>query len=475
MKYTYKDKLEMYRLWKEKHYSTKRIAKRFKCNFTPVDYMVKLIDIHGLSIVKRNKYKQYSAEFKEDAIRRVLINNESATQVSLSMAIRGCGTLSLWIKSYKENGYNVIERKRGRYGQKESAEDRIRSRITETDTETSEAKHEAFDRERILKKIRCLNFRKGKARAEEVAHAITELRQELKCSLRFILFTINSIPDVPHMTRSDYYYTINKIDKDEKNQELIETIKSIYAEHKKRYGYRRITLELVRQGYNVNHKKVQRLMKIYELRGITPRTKYKSYKGDFNRTVKNLLLNKVVDTEKHQTYYIRDFTTTDVNQKWTTDVSEFHIAAGKLYLSPILDMHNAEIVSFNISKSPNFYQTTDMLNKAFQKFQNLEGLIFHSDQGWQYQMFEYHSMLRERGIIQSMSRKGNCYDNSIMENFFGKMKNEMFYGHEYEFNTLNELKDAMEKYIYYYNNDRIQQKLKGRTPSEVRNSALKYV
>ena len=156
---------------------------------------------------------------------------------------------------------------------------------------------------------------------------------------------------------------------------------------------------------------------------IYTRTKYKSYKGDFNRTVKNLLLNKVVDTEKHQTYYTRDFTTTDVNQKWTTDVSEFHIAAGKLYLSPILDMHNAEIVSFNISKSPNFYQTTDMLNKAFQKFQNLEGLIFHSDQGWQYQMFEYHSMFKERGIIQSMSRKGNCYDNSIMENFFRKMKN----------------------------------------------------
>ena len=326
-----------------------------------------------------------------------------------------------------------------------------------------------------LKKLDALISEREKARAEEVAHVITELRQELKCSLRFILFTINSIPDVPHMTRSDYYYTINKIDKDGKNQELIETIKSIYAEHKKRYGYRRITLELVRRGYNVNHKKVQRLMKIYELKGITPRTKYKSYKGDFNRTVKNLLLNKVVDTEKHQTYYTRDFTTTDVNQKWTTDVSEFHIAAGKLYLSPILDMHNAEIVSFNISKSPNFYQTTDMLNKAFQKYQNLEGLIFHSDQGWQYQMFEYHSMLRERGIIQSMSRKGNCYDNSIMENFFGKMKNEMFYGHEYEFNTLNELKDAMEKYIYYYNNDRIQQKLKGRTPSEVRNSALKYV
>lgn len=95
MKYTYEDKLEMYRLWKEKHYSSKRIAKRFKCNFTPVDYMVKLIDIHGLSIVKRNKYKQYSAEFKEEAIRRVLINHESVTQVSISMVIQGGGTLLL--------------------------------------------------------------------------------------------------------------------------------------------------------------------------------------------------------------------------------------------------------------------------------------------------------------------------------------------------------------------------------------------
>ena len=107
------------------------------------------------------------------------------------------------------------------------------------------------------------------------------------------------------MTRSDYYYTINKIDKDKKNQELTEEIKAIYAEHKKRYGYRRITLELARRGVCANHKKVQRLMQKYELKGITPRVKYKSYKGDFNGIVKNLLLNKVVDTENHKTYYTR--------------------------------------------------------------------------------------------------------------------------------------------------------------------------
>ena len=189
----------------------------------------------------------------------------------------------------------------------------------------------------------------------------------MKCSLRFILATINGIPDIPHMTRSDYYYTINKIDKDEKNQELIEKIKSIYAEHKKRYGYRRISLELVRRGYNVNHKKVQRLMQKYELRGITPRAKYKSYKGDFNGTVKNLLLNKVIDTEKHKTYYTRNFATTDVNQKWTTDVSEFHIAAGKLYLSPILDYAQCRNRIFQYFKITEFHSNNGYVEKSVSK------------------------------------------------------------------------------------------------------------
>ena len=166
---------------------------------------------------------------------------------------------------------------------------------------------------------------------------------------------------------------------------------------------------------------------------LTPKAKYKSYKGDMNGTVKNLLLNKVVDEENHKTIYKRNFNATSCNEIWSTDVSEFHIGAGKLYLSPILDLHNREIISCNISKSPNFEQTKDMLDKAFNKHKHLEGLIFHSNQGWLCQMNEYHKALRDKGIIQSMSRKGNCLDNSPMENFFGKMKNEMFYGFEYTF------------------------------------------
>ena len=278
--------------------------------------------------------------------------------------------------------------------------------------------------------------------------------------------------DISGLKRSTYYYTLNKLDKDTKNDDIMNTIIDIYYTHKARYGYRRITLELINRGYIVNHKKVKRLMSKMGLYARTPKAKYKSYKGDMNGTVKNLLLDKVIDEVNHKTYYERNFKTERCNEIWSTDVSEFHIAAGKLYLSPILDLHNREIVSYNISASPNYEQIKDMLAKAFNKYKDLKGLILTSDQGWQYQMQDYHKALEEKGIIQSMSRKGNCLDNSPMENFFGKMKNEMFYGYEYTFNTLEELKKEMENYISYYNNQRITKKLKGLTPVEYRNQSL---
>ena len=208
-------------------------------------------------------------------------------------------------------------------------------------------------------------------------------------------------------------------------------------------------------------------MNVLGLKAINPKAKYKSYKGEIGKTCDNVLLDKETG--------IRHFETTGVNQKWTTDVSEFHISSGKLYLSPILDMHNREIISYNISTRPSFEQTKDMLNKAFEKYEDLSGLIFHSDQGWQYQMRYYQQELKGKGIIQSMSRKGNCLDNSLMENFFGVMKNEMFYGHEYEFVSLEQLKEAMIEYINYYNKSRITVKLKGMSPIQYRQHSFNVI
>lgn len=152
--------------------------------------------------------------------------------------------------------------------------------------------------------------------------------------------------------------------------------------------------------------------------------------------------------------------------KWTTDITEISLFGTKLYLSPILDMYNGEIVSYNISERPVLGQVMDMLDKAFEKIPDNTNLIFHSDQGWQYQHKQYQKRLEEKGIRQSMSRKGNCLDNSVMENFFGLLKSELLYLRE--FSSMDEFKIELEKYIDYYNNKRIKSKLKGLSPVQYR-------
>lgn len=292
---------------------------------------------------------------------------------------------------------------------------------------------------------------------------IVELRQE---------YSLDVLLNVSKIKRSTFYYHLNAKDKDMKNADLIEEIKEIFKTNKKRFGYRRVHLELKKRGHTINEKKVRRLMKVLNLKSKTPKVKYRSYKGDFNNKCSNYLLKTVVDEINHKTYYVRDFSTTSINEKWSTDVTEFSIPEGKLYLSAILDLHNREIVAYCVSKRPNFKQVTKMLDQAFEKYPNLEGLIFHSDQGRQYQMKSYQEELKKRGIIQSMSRKGNCLDNSPMENFFGIMKREMFYGYENTFKTLDDLEKAIIEYIDYYNNQRITLKTKGLTPVEYRQQSL---
>ena len=188
--------------------------------------------------------------------------------------------------------------------------------------------------------------------------------------------------------------------------------------------------------------------------GLKPLRKYSSYKGTVGKVADNIIN--------------RDFEADKPNEKWYTDVTEFNLRGEKVYLSPILDGFNQEVISYNTSKSPNLEQINDMLNKAFDRNNNLDGLIFHSDQGWQYQHESYQQRLKNKGIKQSMSRKGNSMDNGLMENFFGILKTEMFYGQEDKYETLDDLINAIDDYIYYYNHDRIKEKLKGLSPVNYR-------
>ena len=242
----------------------------------------------------------------------------------------------------------------------------------------------------------------------------------------------------------------------DKYLELKDVIKRIFHENKGRYGYRRITMELHNRGYCINHKTVQKLMKQCCLKCEIRRRKYRSYKGEVGKIAPNELK--------------RNFKADKPNQKWVTDVTEFTVQDKKIYLSPILDLYNSEIVSYNISLRPTFHQTMDMLDKAFAKIPDGTELILHSDQGWQYQMKQYQARLKEKGIIQSMSRKGNCLDNAIMENFFGLLKSELLYLRKFE--NIEEFKLELEKYIDYYNNNRIKSKLKGLSPVQYRIQSL---
>ena len=259
---------------------------------------------------------------------------------------------------------------------------------------------------------------------------------------------MTALLEVAQLPRSTYYYYINKAKKPDKYAKIKEEIIQIYRENQGRYGYRRITLELHNRNYRINHKTVQRLMKILHLKCMVRIKKYHSYKGQIGKIAPNLIK--------------RNFKADKPNQKWTTDITEFSLFGTKLYLSPILDMYNGEIVSYNISEHPVLNQVLDMVDKAFLKIPDNTNLIFHSDQGWQYQHQQYQNRLHKKGIRQSMSRKGNCLDNSIMENFFGLLKSELLYLQE--FRSMEEFRIELERYIDYYNNKRIKSKLKGLSP-----------
>ena len=238
----------------------------------------------------------------------------------------------------------------------------------------------------------------------------------------------------------------------------MDLIQNIFYENKQRYGFKRITAELRNRGYLINHKKVLRLMTKLGLRAVKKKQKYHSYIGEVGHVADNLIN--------------RNFVATKPNEKWTTDVSQFNCPFGKAYLSPIIDMGMGDVVSWDLSLNPNLEQTKRMLDDAFIKYPRLDNLIFHSDMGWQYQHNYYQKRLKEKGIIQSMSRKGNCIDNCIMESFFGVMKNEMFYGHESEFKTFDQFKIAVAEYIDYYNNHRIKSKTKWMPPSKFREASM---
>lgn len=256
-------------------------------------------------------------------------------------------------------------------------------------------------------------------------------------------FPLAGLLRVAGLARSTFYYQQKAIASEDKHRELRIAIREIFERHKGRYGYRRVTQALRLEGRTVNHKTVQRLMVEQQLRSRVRMKKFRTFSG-----VGSVLAPNVLQ---------RDFNAAQANQKWVTDMTEFKVDGKKLYLSPIMDLYNGEIIAFEKGQSPTPAMFRRMLNTAFARLTPDQKPVLHSDQGWQYRMPKYREQLDQHAVVQSMSRKGNCLDNAAIESFFGTLKSELFYLEK--FTSIEELEDSIDAYIRYYNEERIKLKL----------------
>ncbi|VOD08983.1 IS3-Spn1, transposase [Streptococcus pneumoniae] len=422
MKLSYDDKVQIYELRKQ-GYSLEKLSNKFGINNSNLRYMIKLIDRYGIEFVKKGKNRYYSPDLKQEMIHKVLHEGWTKDRVSLEYGLPSRTILLNWLAQYRKNGYTIVEK--------------TRERVPESG-------------ECHPKKVKRTPIEEGKRERRK-----TEIVQELMTE-----FSLDLLLKAIKLARWTYYYHLKQLDKPDKDQELKAEIQSIFIEHKGNYTYRRVHLELRNRGYLVNHKRVQGLMKVLNLQAkMRQKRKYSSHKGDVGKKAENLIQGQ--------------FEGSKTMEKCYTDVTEFAIPAStqKLYLSPVLDGFNSEIIAYNLSTSPNLEQVQTMLEQAFTE-KHYENTILHSDQGWQYQHDSYHQFLEGKGIQASMSRKGNSPDNGMMESFFGILKSEMFYGYEKTFKSLNQLEQAIVDYIDYYNNKRIKVKLKGLSPVQYRTKSF---
>ena len=257
--------------------------------------------------------------------------------------------------------------------------------------------------------------------------------------------------------RSTFFYHQKRLSQSDKHAAVKDAIRESFERNKHRYGYRRVLLDLRNQGWVVNHKLVYKLMREMGLRAkIRRRRPYVSYAG----TISHIADNKLD----------RKFTPDRPNAVFVSDVTEFQVAGRKIYLSPVMDLFDRSIVAHTVATSPSTAFTADSLSKAIAVCAPEPGWMMHIDQGFHCQHSSWRNLIDDNGGVQSMSRKANCYDNAVMENFFGHLKTEMYHGEA--FDTVTDLTQAIDEYIQWYNTKRIQQRLKGLTPTQYRNQTL---
>lgn len=256
------------------------------------------------------------------------------------------------------------------------------------------------------------------------------------------------------LAKSSYHYHRNRLRLPEKYVDLRSLIKEIFIENYSSYGYRRIHAELKNRKITVSEKVIRRLMEEELIVRAVPKKRYSSYAGEITPATPNVIQ--------------RNFKAEVPNEKWLTDITEFRIPSGKVYLSPIIDCFDGAAVSWSIGTSPNAELVNDMLDQALDSLPLRSKPVVHSDRGAHYRWPGWLERIKTNGLTQSMSKKGCSPDNSACEGFFGRLKNEFFYGLSWEGVTINNFIELLDQYIHWYNNKRIKISLGGISPVQYR-------
>ncbi|HFO0449283.1 TPA: IS3-like element ISBth10 family transposase [Bacillus paranthracis] len=439
-KFSSKEKIQAVKRYLDGTESGKIIAKSVGVNPSVLREWIRRYESSGEKAFEKC-YTFYPAQYKLDVLYYMNEHGTSIRETAALFNIPSYETLRKWKIAYETGGLDALQlKKKGRPTMK----DKKIKPVDEGSIEALQAENERLRMENAyFKKVECLSSKQRKITKQDKAQVIYELRHE---------FPIKELLQLANIPRSTYYYWMKRFNRPDPNAEVKELIQAIYNEHDGCYGYRRIRDELMNRGHKVNHKKVYRLMKELGLKCLVRMKKYRSYKGTVGKIAPNIL-NRNFQAEKP-------------NEKWVTDITEFKLFGEKLYLSPMLDLFNGEIITYTIGPRPTYSLVSTMLDQALYCVTDPDKLLIHSDQGWHYQMKQYRHSLKNCGITQSMSRKGNCYDNAVIENFFGIMKSEFLYRKEFE--NITHFKQELAKYIEYYNHKRIKAKLKGMSPVQYR-------
>ncbi|WP_237417192.1 IS3 family transposase [Halobacillus litoralis] len=427
----------------EKHQAVRRylngsvgygqLARQLKVDTSSLRYWVKLVEHHGDQAFSF-PYTNYSSAFKLRVIQFIEEKGYSIREASAIFHIPDFSMVRRWKRKWENGGMEALESKR-----------KGNQPMPHRKNNKSEKPSKFKSMEEELEYLRMENayLKKLRALVEEEDNSIERQKVQAVFELRHI-FPVKKLVKVAGISRSTYYDHVKRMNKPDPDHALKEKIKTIYYKNDGKYGYRRIQNELENKGTHVNRKKVYRLMKELGLQSLVRMKKYNSYKGKVGKVAENLLN--------------REFKADKPNQKWVTDITEFKLFGEKLYLSPILDLFNGEIISYTLGTRPTYALVEEMLEKGLKHLDENHNLLMHSDQGWHYQMPQYRQRLKEAGVTQSMSRKGNCHDNAVIENFFGIMKSELLYYKEFE--SIDHFKKELTVFMDDYNNERIKSKLR---------------